>query len=300
MLSRFFKSQKFRYIVLTKLSWVPNSIMLRLQYYYTLRRYLHLSNPKRFTEWIQFYKAYYRNPTMLQCVDKYEVRNYLIQKGYLRILNKLYQVCDRAEDINFEQLPQKFVVKSTNGGNGDNILIVRDKSTLDKQKTIKEINLWLSKNYSQISREWAYLNASKRPRIIVEEYLENSMQNHDLDDFKFLCFNGEFKYLWVDKDRYSNHKRGFWDNSFNFLPEIVSDHPTFIHPPELPNNIDEMAKIAECISKDFPFVRVDLYNINGKIYFGELTFYPWSGYVQFNPDSFDFTLGDLFNLKYLS
>ena len=121
-------------------------------------------------------------------------------------------------------------------------------------------------------------------------------QNEDgsIEDYKFLCFNGRFQYLWIDKNRYSNHKRGFWNRDLQFLQGVESDHPTFDVPPILPFNINGMISIAEKLSEDFPFARIDLYNIQGEIIFGEITFYPWSGYVKYVPDSFDFELGNCF------
>lgn len=289
------KSQTIRHKVLKSLGWVPNWLMVRLQYRVILHRWPNLNSPRRFTEWLQIYKIKYRNPLLPICVDKYEVRKYIETKIQGRdILNKLYQVCDRGEEIDFAKLPNKFVIKSTNGGNGDNVLIVKDKDLIDYNKVVKDVNKWLSKNYNTISREWAYCNSSKHPRIIVEKYLENSDENSDLDDYKFLCFNGVVQVLWVDKDRYNNHKRGFWNNKFEFIEDVKSDHPTFLVPPKLPENIEEMRSIAQTLSKDFPFVRVDLYNVKGRIIFGELTFYPWSGYVQFDRDSFDYELGEYF------
>ena len=256
-----------------------------------------MKNPQRFTEKLQCYKVLYRNDMMLDCVDKYLVREYIEKKlGSDEYLNTLYQVCDSADEINFNALPNKFVIKTTDGGNGDNVLICRDKSKLNIQETIERVNGWRNKKYYAVSREWAYKGA-KTSRVIVEQFLESD-ENSDgsIDDYKFLCFNGKFRYLWVDKNRYSDHRRGFWDENLDFLKGVKSDHPTFDTPPALPHNIDEMIRIAEKLSEDFPFARVDFYNIKGKIYFGEITFYPWSGYVQYTPDSFDFKLGTCFKI----
>lgn len=288
-------SQKTRHTLLKAFSWVPNRVMLPFQYYLILHRWPDMKNPQRFTEKLQCYKAYYRNDLMLDCVDKYTVREYVEKKlGTDEYLNILYQVCDRADEINFDLLPDKFVIKTTDGGNGDNVLICRDKSKLNIQETINRVNSWRNKKYYTVSREWAYEGA-KKSRVIVEQYLESD-DNSDgsIDDYKFLCFNGKFRYLWVDKNRYSDHRRGFWNENFHFLEGVSSDCPTFDNPPTLPKNIDEMKSIAEKLSEDFPFARIDFYNINGKIYFGEITFYPWSGYVQYAPDSFDYDLGKNF------
>ncbi len=287
--------RKLKYMIANWLSFIPDSIMLRMQYLIKLHRILHLKNPKRFTEKIQWYKAYYHNIEMLDCTDKYLVRRYCEKKlGTDEYLNTLYQVCDSAEEINFDNLPNQFVIKTTDGGNGDNVYVCRNKRSDNVQEIIKLVNSWRHKHYENVSREWAYRGA-KESRIIVEKYLEDPQSSDgSIDDYKFLCFNGRFHYLWIDKDRYSEHKRGFWDGNLQFLHDVKSDHPTFDIPPVLPHNIDQMIEIAEKLSKGFPFARIDLYNIQGRIYFGEITFYPWSGYVRYTPDNFDYQLGEQF------
>lgn len=289
--------RKLKRMAAKALFFLPDAWMLKLQYRIVLKRSLNLKNPMRFTEKIQYYKAYYRNPEMLRCADKYLVREYVQEKlGTEEYLNTLYQVCDNAGQIDFDSLPDKFVIKTTDGGNGDNILICTDKKNLDRLKAIELINSWRNKKYYVLSREWAYRGA-KKSKIIIEKYLESD-ENKDgsIDDYKFLCFDGKFHYLWVDKNRNSNHKRGFWNNELHFLHDVKSDHPTFDKDIPLPANIHEMISIAEKLSHGFPFARIDLYNINGEIYFGEITFYPWSGYVQYTPDSFDYELGTCFNI----
>lgn len=290
------KSQKVRHKIMSLASCVPDWIMLPLQYKILLHRWPNLKEPQRFTEWIQFYKINYRNPVLLKCVDKYAVRKYITDKIGDVFLAKLFQVCSNAHSIEFEKLPNQFVIKTTSGGNGDNVIIVKDKTSINKDKIINSVNSWLSKNYSNTAREWAYSTAASHPLIITEEYLENDSES-GLDDYKFLCYNGKFRYLWVDHARYTGHRRGFWNQNLDFLSNIKSDHPTFEKEPQLPTNISEMIKIAEKLAADFPFVRVDLYNIKGRIVFGELTFYPWSGYVQFDPDNFDYKLGKYFPKK---
>ena len=277
--------------------------MLSLQYFIKNKRVLHLKNPKRFTEKLEHYKIHYRNEEMQICTDKYAVREYVEKKlGTDKYLNKLYQVCERAEDIDFESLPKQFVIKTTDGGNGVNIIVCRDKSTLSIHQTINKIKSWKSIDYEVLSREWVYdwaKRGDRKPKVIVEQYLE-SKENADgsIDDYKFLCYDGKFRFLWIDKNRYSNHKRGFWNEKLEFLDGVYSDHPTFDYAIPLPQNIQEMIGVAERLAKGFPFVRVDMYNINGCIYFGEMTFYPWSGFVTFTPDSFDYELGKYLNTDY--
>ena len=285
-------SQKMRFAILRMLKFVPDKAMIKLQYRIKLKRKLNLKDPKRYTEKIQWYKLYYRNPVMMECVDKYGVRKYIEKKGLGNILNQLYQVVDRPEEINFDQLPDKFVIKTTNGS-GTNIL-VKDKKTLNIAETKKKLNDFLNMAEAPAGREWAYGGSSKK--IIVEELLEdNSNKDKGISDYKFLCFNGKPVYVVYDKDRFSDHKRNFYDVNWNYV-KVDSDCPCFEDSVKKPENYEKMVEIASVLSRDFPAVRVDLYNIEGKIYFGELTFYPWSGYVQYTPDSFDFELGKYFVL----
>lgn len=287
--------RRIKYGLAKMLAFVPTPIMLCLQYLIKTRRVLHLSNPQRFTEKVQWYKAFYRNENMLKCTDKYLVRDFCRERlGTEKYLNSLYQVCDDAKDIDFEKLPDSFVIKTTDGGNGDNVYICHNKQLLDKSHVVNLVNSWRNKKYDIISREWAYEGA-RNSQIIVEKLLvDPDNEDGSIDDYKFLCYDGVFRFLWVDKGRYVNHRRGFWDRDLNFLYNVSSDHPTFDEPPTLPQNISEMITVAEQLSTGFPFARVDLYNIKGDIIFGEITFYPWSGYVKYSPDSFDYTLAQYF------
>lgn len=292
------KSQQLRFAILRLFSWVPDSMMLRALYRIKMGFWPDFKHPKRFTEKLQLYKMKYRNPLMHQCVDKYEVRKYVESKGLGNILNELYGVYERPEDIDFDALPNQFVMKTTTGSGGQNVIIVKDKMSSDLDEFRKKLKRWNgANNPSPLAfREWAYAGI-KNNRIIVEKLLEDN-NNIDgfIDDYKLMCFNGKFKILWVDKGRFYDHHRGFWDEDLKFLPDVYSDHDTFKTSPVLPANIGEMVKIAEKLSEDFPHARVDLYNIKGKIVFGEITFYPWGGFVLFHPDSFDLQLGEFFSV----
>lgn len=288
------RSQSTRFAILRVLSWVPNSIMLSLQYRIKMGFWPNLKHPKRYTEKLQLYKMKYRNPIMYQCVDKYEVHKFVESKGLSYILNTIYGIYEKTSDIDFTSLPNKFVAKTTGGGGGENVAVIRDFSNTNVDELLKKLNMWQKNLGASYGREWAY-DGIKKNRVIIEELLEDD-NNSDgsIDDYKFMCFNGQFKSLWIDKGRYSDHHRGFWDERLKYLEDVYSDHDNFKTPPILPDNIKDMVKIAEKLSEDFPYARVDLYNIKGRIVFGEITFYPWSGYVKFTPDEFDYQLGSYF------
>ncbi|MEF2246817.1 ATP-grasp fold amidoligase family protein [Paenibacillus sp. IITD108] len=289
------KSQKIRFKILKFLSFIPDSLMLKLQYRIKLGRKLYLNNPKRYTEKLQWYKLYYRNPIMTQCADKYEVRQYIKDKGLEHILNKLYGVYNSSNEITFEDLPNKFVIKTTNGS-GTNV-ICKDKRSIDTDLIRKNLNEWLSRDFFNAGREWAYKEI--KPRIIVEEYFEDNSNLYDgINDYKFMCFNGKVKYIVFDVDRYKNHKRNIYKANWSYL-DVSTDHANIGDIIPRPDGLDEMLKVANLLAQDFPFVRVDLYWINSRVYFGELTFYPWAGYVKFSPDEFDFILGKCFVLPEL-
>jgi len=288
---KIFRSQQLRFEILHLLRWVPDSWMLPLQYKIKLGRWPNLKSPKRWTEKLQLYKMYYRNPVMPRCVDKYEVRKYIEEKGLSEYLVELYGVWENANDIDFNSLPNSFVLKTTDGGGGENVIIVSDKTKENLQVIRNKLNSWLDRKNVNAGREWAYTGIRKS-QIIAEQLLVNvKYPEAGVEDFKILCFDGEVKYIIVDKDRYINHKRNFYSPQWK-RKCVTTDHEQFEDYYPKPENFEKMLELAHELSKDFPFVRVDLYNVCGKIYFGELTFYPWTGYVQFSPDSFDFELGE--------
>lgn len=287
------KSQKTRIRILNMLRFLPTPFMLKLQYRIQLGRSLNLKNPKRYTEKIQWLKAYYKDPLMKTCVDKYDVRKYIERKGLGEILNECYGIYESIEEIDISKLPNKFVLKKTNGGGGLNIITCEDKNSFTLDRAI--LNDWLRPTPPRsLGREWAY--DGLKSRIIIEKYLDDPGNPYGgINDYKIQCFNGKAFIVIVDIGRYSNHRRNFYTTDWKRIP-ISSDHDNFEPDLEKPQNLDELIKISEILASDFPEVRVDLYNINGTIIFGELTFYPWSGYVQFKPDEADYKIGDMFSL----
>lgn len=284
------KNQETRLKILRLFDFIPDKLMIQLQYKIKTGRRLNLKNPTRFTEKLQWYKLYYRDALMTKCVDKHSVREYISQKGFEDILVPLYGVYESVEDINFDVLPDKFVLKTTNGSHTN--IFCEDKEKLDITETKKLLYQWLNKRPVKAGREWAYYNI--KPRIICEKMLGN-----ELIDYKFYGFRGNVEYIKVVKDRFhiSGQKQGIFNNRFEQLPYFKNDVGRIDNYLEKPQKFDEMVFIAKKLSEDFPHVRVDLYNIDGKIYFGELTFYDTSGYETFTPDEFDCILGRQFILS---
>lgn len=294
------KSRDLRVKLLTFFNWIPDSIMLRLQYLLQTGRKLNLNNPKRFTEKLQLYKMKYRNPKMLRCTDKYEVRKYIEEKGLGEYLIPLIGVYNTVEEIDYSQLPNTFVAKTTDGGGGNQVLICKDKHTLSAEVFKERLKGWMSarKVKKQAGREWAYENNYPR-RIIIEELIGADNIKKDICDYKFFCFDGKVSYIYGLSDRNMGEtvQLGVYDPDFNKLNISRNDERPQDIPLPKPLNFDKMISIAESLSKDFPHVRVDLYNIVGRIYFGELTFYDGSGYMTFTPDSFDEEMGRYFDIS---
>lgn len=288
-------SQNLRINLLNFFDFIPDEIMIPLQYRISTGEKLNLNHPKSYTEKLQWYKLNYRDPLMTQCADKYRVREYVKSKGLEDILVPLYGVYDEVSQIDFESLPNQFVIKTTNGSHTN--IICKSKKELNIKKTKETLSGWLNKKRGKLGREWAYYNIE--PKIIIEKYLEQEKTKNEfegIDDYKFLCFNGKPHYIILDVDRYKNHKRNYYDTMWNKqnIKTEVENINVDVSPPQ---NLEEMLKIAKVLSYEFPHVRVDLYNIDGKIYFGELTFYNVSGYRNYEPDEFDYILGRKFKLE---
>ncbi len=289
---KIFRSAKIRYKILSLLRFLPDKKMVRLQYRIKMGKKLNLKQPKTYTEKIQWYKLNYHNPLMTVCADKHLVRKFLEARGYPDLACHEYGVYDRAEDIRYEDLPDKFVIKTTNGS-GTNI-ICKDKTKFQIEKAQDELREWLKRDCYGLGREWAYKDIT--PRIIVEEFLEDKENIYDgINDYKFLCFDGRVHYIVFDADRYIGHKRNIYDADWNYI-DVGTDCDKLGDVVPKPEGLEEMKRIAEDLSKEFPCVRVDLYWVNHRAYFGELTFYPWTGYVVFDPREFDMTLGEKFVL----
>ena len=283
--------------ILYWLNWIPDWIMIPLQYKIHTGRTLHLRNPKRFTEKLQLYKLKYRNPDMLRCTDKYEVRSYVDEKGMGDYLIPLIGVYNKAEEIDFDALPRQFVAKTTDGGGGNSVFICKDKEKIMEEDFFARMRKWMAEPKGlHAGREWAYENNFPR-RIVIEKLIGNERMK-DLPDYKFFCFDGKPMYCQLIQDRATKETIDFYDMEWNHMP-FYGLNPLCgpaAEPATKPLGFEQMTEIAEKLSKDYPFVRVDLYNVEGTTFFGELTFYPASGYGHFTPDEWDERLGELLNI----
>lgn len=277
------------------LDWVPDSVMVRIQYRIHMGRPLDMVNPQRYTEKLQLYKLRYRNPLMLRCTDKYEVRKVIEEMGLSECLVPMIGIYDKESEIDFDRLPSKFVVKTTDGGGGVQVFVCKDKSTVERKSFFSMLQGWMSAPRSgSLGREWAYYNSYPR-RLLIEELLEEDGKNY-LTDYKFFCFDGKVRMIYgiTDRDLGNRAKFGIYTPDFKLLDVVRNGELPPDGPLPKPVGFDEMVSLSEKLSSHFPHVRVDLYNVGGKVYFGELTFYNGSGYVSFTPDSWDFTLGSYF------
>ena len=293
------KSRPLRLAILSFLSFIPDKLMIKIQYRIKTGHKLNLKNPVRFTEKIQWYKLYYRNPIMIQCVDKYEVREYVKSKGLEDILIPCYGVYDSPDDIDWATLPNQFVMKDTLGGGGVSVIIVKDKASANFQELQNEARKWVETNAHKphSGREWPY-NNGKNHRIIIEKYLDADEMSGGLIDYKFFCFNGKPTWLYVVADRKIGSHAGFgiFDENFRRYNIQRADEKPLKRVIEKPVTFEYMKEISSRLSEDFPEARIDLYDVDGTVKFGEITFFDGSGYMTFNPDSFDEELGKAFLL----
>lgn len=248
-------------------------------------REIDLKDPKTYTEKLQWLKLFYRNDKMPVVTDKYDVHQYLTDLGYKDLLNDVIGVYSNANDINFDALPDAFVAKTTHGCSSN--LICKNKKDLDWEKWQKIMNSWLKLNVYAFGREWNYKDI--KPRIIIEKLIEHQ----PLIDYKFMCFNGEPKYLQINNDLGGVHYVDFYDIEWNRVDFTYNKFTKSNHVLEIPPQFEEMKALAKKLSAPFPYVRVDFYNPPGRIIFGELTFFPGSGLLPLVPleNNYDELLG---------
>lgn len=252
---------------------------------------VNLRNPETFSAKLIWLNLFDRNPKYNTIVDKYEVRDYIEKEIGAKYLNDVYGVYSSVDEIDLDALPDQFVIKATHGSGW--IVVCEDKSKLDWETAKKEMNSWLNKNFYNLWGEWVYKDL--KPRLICEKFLKNENES-GLTDYKFYCFHGEIKYIQVDMDRFEKHNRSYFDLNWEKLNFELGGCPTRKEEIPKPKCFDEMVTIAQKLCVGYKFLRVDLYEVDGKVYFGELTLYSGNGMLVFNPKSFDKKIGSYLRL----
>ena len=280
--------------------WLPDKTYLQLLYRFKMGHRLDLNHPKTFTEKIQWLKLYNRRPEYTLMVDKYAVKKYVADIIGEKYIIPTLGVWDKPEDIDWDALPNEFVLKTTHGGGSGGVVICKDKKTFDRNKAILTLRDSMNGDIYRSLREWPYKDVKKR--VLAEKYMapKDMVNNpiYDLSDYKFFCFNGEPKYCQVIRDRHSKESIDFYDMNWRHQ-EFVGLNPIAsngINPVPRPLLLDDMICICHKLSENKKFVRIDMYVIDNRIYFGEITFYPASGMGLFNPDKWNEELGNLISL----
>jgi len=273
---------------------MPDKCLLSMKFKHFMHKPLNWKDPQSYSEKIQWLKLYGRTPINVIMSDKYAVKQYIKDTIGEQYVIPLLGVWDRPEDIDFSVLPDKFVIKC-NHNSGTGMYICRDKSKLDEKKVRKELNKGLRQDYFIGSREYAYKDIPKK--IIAEEYMEDA-ETQELRDYKFFCFDGEPKALFIASGRLQGEENvtfDFFDMDYNHLP-FTNGHPNAKEQPQKPKCFEEMKQLAAKLSKGMPHVRVDFYEVNGHVYFGEFTFSHWGGMQPFDPEKWDYTFGSWIKL----
>lgn len=274
------------------LNLIPDALYLKLRYYRKMKKKLNLKNPKTFNEKLQWLKLNDKKEIYTIMVDKCKVKEYVGNCiGYEYII-PTFGVYEKFDDIPFFELPKQFVIKSTH--DSGSVVICKDKATFDRKTAKLKLNNALKNNYFYESREWPYKNV--KPRIIIEKYMLDE-SNYELKDYKIYCFNGNPYIIQLDFDRFINHKRNFYDLNWNLLDLEMNYQSDKLKNISKPVCLKKMIDIATRLSNGIPFVRVDLYVVNNKIYFGELTFYPEGGFTKFVPEFWNDKLGRTLKLS---
>lgn len=290
-LGRLLTDRDFRFRLLAergKMGHVSADEFVRRRYRCEMGRELNLDTPATYTEKLQWLKLYDHRPEYTTMVDKYEVKQYVADKIGGEYIIPMLGVWERVEDIDFDSLPERFVLKTTHDSGG--IVVCKDKQTLDVHAAKKKLAHFLQRNYYDYNREWPYKNV--KHRIIAEAYMEDTHQG-ELRDYKFFTFGGEPKVLYIAQGRGKGEPTvaDFFDMEFNHLPFTI-DHDMAPVPPEKPVNFELMKRLAAKLSEGTPQLRVDFYEVDGKVYFGEMTFFHCSGLAPFHPEQWDQTFGE--------
>ena len=287
---------KLRKVAVRAARLLPDYLYIKLQYRVILGNWPNLRNPKTFNEKLQWLKIHDRKPEFTMMADKYLVKDYIAKTIGAQYVIPTYGVWNRVEDIEYEKLPDRFVLKCTH--DSGSVIVCRDKNKLDIPETNKKLSLSMKKSGYWYGREWPYKNSPHR--IIAEQYLEDSTSD-TIRDYKFFCFNGVPKFIYISEglENHATAHIAFYDFEGNEMPFHRDDYKQFDIDPVMPSNTEEMRQLSEKLAQEIPcpFVRTDFYSINGKTFFSEITFTPCSGLMPLAPREWDTTIGSWLNLN---
>ncbi|MBR3252635.1 glycosyl transferase [Candidatus Saccharibacteria bacterium] len=274
-------------------SMLSDKFYLSVVYYLKFKKRMNWKKPRTFNEKIQWLKLYDRRDVYTMMVDKYEAKKYVADIIGEKYIIPTIGIYNDFNEIDFDKLPKRFVIKCTHDSGG--VVICKDKTKLDKKKTREKIEGSLKRNFFYSYREWPYKNV--KPRIIIEKYMEDK-KNKSMRDYKFFCFGGkpEIMYLSEGLENHETAGMSFYDMDMRLIDCKRSDFRQIDYIPEKPKNFEKMKELSSVLSKGIPHLRVDWYEINGRLYFGELTFSTCSGMVPFEDEKWDKKLGDLIDL----
>ena len=272
---------------------MPDELYLRILYRFHMGYWMDFDNPKTFNEKTQWLKLHDHNPIYHELVDKYEVKKHVAKLIGEKYIIPTLGIYDNVNLIDFDSLPSQFVIKCTH--DSGSVIICKDKNIFDKRAALTSLTKMLNRSHYWFWREWAYKDV--KPRIIVEKYMEDDTDK-ELRDYKFYCFDGKPHRLLLATDR--QIKGGlcfdYFDMDFNHLPMTNHWHPNAKTVPHKPKHFEEMRAMAEKLATGIPQVRVDFYEANDKVYFGEMTFYDMGGFLKIHPDDWDAEWGSLITL----
>lgn len=295
-------SKELRFKILDMFSWVPDEPWLKLLFRIKNGYWMDFKNPKTFNEKLQWLKIHGFRPEYTQMVDKCGVKNYVTNKIGAEYVIPTLGVWDKPEDINWDKLPNEFVLKTTTGGGGFGVWIVKDKSSFNREMFSNEVYVRYPnigkphKKHINAFREHPYDGVQER--ILAEKILKVDGKIADLEDYKFYCFNGEPLYCQVIRNRSTEETIDFYDMEWKHMP-FVGLNPVCkngLTPVDSPDNLEDMKRICRELAKNIPFARIDLYEVNGKVFFGEITFYPAGGFGKFTPNEWNLKLGQMLEL----
>lgn len=275
--------------------WIPDRVYLKWLYRLKMGKKLDLKSPKTYSEKLQWLKLYNRKPEYTMMVDKYAVKDYVAGIIGEEYIIPTIGVWDKIDDIDWDVLPDKFVLKTTYGGGSSGVIICKDKTSFDKDKAVAKLKKSMKQNIYCSLREWPYKNVPRR--IIAEQYIEPDKQLNDLPDYKFFCFNGKPKYCQVISGRDTKESVDFFDIDWNHQPFHEPRYLPFAdEEPQKPSQFVRMWNLAGRLADNKPFTRIDFFNVGESIYFGEITFFPTSGLGGFDPESYDELFGRMIEL----